>query len=127
MKKSLSKAEWAVMSALWKKPDQTISGIIAAMGDEMDWRYNTYVTYVGRMVEKGLIGYKHMGRDNFYYALVEKEQCFRAESRHILDKFSRRSAKDLLVYMIRDSELSDKDREELKAILDEMGRGGDPS
>jgi BlaI family penicillinase repressor len=124
MKKSLSKAEWSVMSALWEHPDQTISGIIAAMGGEMDWKYNTYATYVSRMCEKGLIGYRHLGRDNFYYPLVEKQQCFRAESRDILDKFGSRS-KDLLVYMIRDSDLSANDREELKKLLDELSGGGD--
>ena len=28
MENTLTKAEWAIMSALWKKPNQTISGII---------------------------------------------------------------------------------------------------
>ena len=125
MKKSLSKAEWAVMSALWENPDQTISGIIATMGSRMDWKYNTYVTYVGRMCEKGLIGYRHLGRDNFYYPLVEKEQCYMAESRDILDKFSSHAAKELLVYMIRDSGLTAKDREELMALLDDLNRKGE--
>jgi BlaI family penicillinase repressor len=124
MKKPLSKPEWAVMSALWEKPDRTISGIIAAMDGEMDWKYNTYVTYVGRMCEKGLIGYNHIGRDNFYYPLVEKEQCFRAESRELLGKFNRRSAKDLLVCMIRDCDLTVEDREELKALLDSLNKEG---
>lgn len=123
MKKSLSKAEWAVMSALWKKPEQTISGIIATMGGEMDWKYNTYATYVSRMCEKGLIGFKHIGRDNFYYPLVQKEQCYTAETRDLLDKFGSRS-KDLLVYMIRDSDLSAQDREELKALLDSLNGNG---
>lgn len=124
MKKSLSKAEWAVMSALWEKPDQTMAGIIAAMGGYMEWKYNTYVTYVGRMCEKGLVGYRRLGRDNFYYPMVDKEQCFMAESKDILNKFSY-SAKDLLVYMIRDSELSAKDREELKTLLDELSKEGE--
>lgn len=125
MKRSLSKPEWAVMAALWKKPHQTISGIIAAMDEQMDWKYNTYVTYVGRLVDKGLVGYTHMGRDNFYYALVERKQCVRAESRHILDKFSDGSAKDLLICMIHDIGLSAKDREELKMLLDDMGKEGE--
>jgi len=124
MKKSLSKPEWALMEALWQKPDLTMSGIIEAMGDIFDWKYNTYVTYVKRMCDKALIGYKRIGRDNFYYPLVKKEQCMMEESRHILDKFSSRSAKDLLVYMIRDSDLNATDREELKALLDELNKEG---
>lgn len=122
MKRSLSKPEWALMEALWNTPDLTMSGIIDATDGGLDWKYNTYVTYVKRMCDKGLIGYKRMGRDNFYYPLIEKTQCFMEESRHILDKFSNRSAKDLLVYMIRDSDLSAADREELKALLDELNK-----
>lgn len=125
MKKSLSRAEWAVMSAIWEKPNQTMSGIIETMGDQMDWKYNTYVTYVGRLCEKGFVGYKRLGRDNFYYPLVEKEQCFMEESKDLLGRFSSYSAKDLLVYMIRDSDLSQKDREELKALLDDLNKTGE--
>jgi BlaI family penicillinase repressor len=125
MKKSLSKAEWAVMSAIWENPNQTMSGIIASMEGRMDWKYNTYVTYVGRLCEKGFVGYKRLGRDNFYYPLVEKEQCFVTESRDLLDRFSSYTAKDLLVYMIRDSELSQKDREELKALLTDLNKEGE--
>ncbi len=125
MKRSLSKPEWALMEALWAKPDLTMSGIISALGSAFDWKYNTYVTYVKRMGDKGLIGYKRIGRDNFYYPLVEKDECFMEESRHILDKFPSRSAKDLLVHMIRDSELTENDREELKALLDSLNKEGE--
>lgn len=125
MKKSLSEAEWAVMTAIWKNPNQTMSGIIESMGDKMDWKYSTYVTYVGRLCEKGFVGYKRLGRDNFYYPLVEKEECFMSESRDLLGRFGNHSAKDLLVYMIRDSELSAQDREELKKLLDELNKGSD--
>jgi len=124
MRKSLSDAEWTVMSAIWKNPDQTMSGIIASIGDQMDWKYNTYVTYVGRLCEKGFVGYKRLGRDNFYYPLVEKEQCFIEESKGLLGRFGTHSAKDLLVHMIRDSDLSLKDREELKALLDDLSKDG---
>ena len=120
MKNSLSKPEWAIMSALWKKPNQTISGIIESMDTDLDWKYNTYVTYVKRMVDKGLIGFKQLGRDNFYYPIAEKQQCVKQESRHILDKLERRSAKDLLVCMIRESDLTAEDRQELRELLDTL-------
>lgn len=125
MKKSLSKAEWAVMSAIWQNPNQTMSGIIETMDNQMDWKYNTYVSYVGRLCEKGFVGYNRLGRDNFYYPLVEKEQCFMEESRDLINRFGSFSSKDLLVYMIRDSDLSAQDRDELKKLLDDLNKEGD--
>lgn len=117
---TLTKPEWAVMSALWQKAPLTMSGIIALMGNKMDWKYNTYATYVKRLVGKGFIGYDVLGRDNFYYPTVQKDECIMAESRSLLDKISDRSAKALLVCMLKDVKLSQKDCEELTALIEQM-------
>jgi Predicted transcriptional regulator len=125
LKETLTDAEWAVMSALWEKSPQTISGIIATMGDQMEWKYSTFATYVKRLCEKGFIGYDSMGRDNFYYPLVQKEQCILAESRRLLERLNSRSAKDLLVCMIQDGELTPEDRSDLKKLLEELDKEGE--
>ncbi len=124
MKDTLTAPEWAVMSALWGKPPQTLSEVIAAMGDAMDWNYRTYASYLRKLAEKGFVGVETRGRDNFYYALTDKEDCIRAESRGLLRKVSEKSAKELLVCMIEESGLSVKDHEELKKLLDELSKGG---
>ena len=124
MKETLTKPEWAVMSALWKKSPLTISLIIESMGNQMDWKYNTYVTYVKRLCGKGFVGYHVNGRDNFYYPLVQKEQCILAESRSILDKLNDRSSKELLVCMIKESDLTPSDRDDLKKLLEELSKEG---
>ncbi|MDD5017047.1 MAG: BlaI/MecI/CopY family transcriptional regulator [Eubacteriales bacterium] len=125
MKETLTYPEWMVMSALWGKPPQTLSEVIAAMGDAMDWSYRTYASYLNKLCEKGLAGFEAKGRDRFYYPLVDKAQCIRAESRSLLKKVSEQSAKELLVCMIEESGLSAEDHEELKKLLDELAKGSD--
>ncbi len=126
MKKSLTKAEWAVMSALWEKPNQTISGIIETMENAgLDWKYNTYATYLKRMTEKGLVRFKKLGRDKFYFPAVDKSACILAESRRVLEKIEHRAAKEFLVCMIRDGGLSAQDRAELRDLLDTLNKEGD--
>jgi BlaI family penicillinase repressor len=122
MQNTLTRAEWAVMSALWKKPNQTISGIIEAMDENMDWKYNTYATYIKRMVEKGLVGYTQLGRDKFYFAAVDKSACILAESRSVLDKIDTRATKEFVMCMIKGGGLNAADREELRHLLDELNR-----
>jgi BlaI family penicillinase repressor len=119
---SLTKAEWAVMSALWKKPDQTISGIIEAMDEDMGWKYNTYATYIKRMCEKGLVRYTQLGRDKFYQAAVDREACILAESRSVLNKLDDRAAKEFVVCMITGGSLDAADRAELRGLLDRLNR-----
>lgn len=125
MKSSLTKPEWAMMSVLWEHSELTISGIIAAMGDKLDWKYNTYVTYAKRLCEKGFVGYRIYGRDNFYYALADKDECILAESESIIEKVSDRSMKPLLIQMIKGSELSPNDLAEIKKLIDTLNKEGD--
>ena len=125
MKNTLTKSEWAVMAVLWEKPKQTISGIVEALRGQTDWKYNTYVTYIKRMCEKGLVGYEQLGRDKFYYPLVGQHNCILAESESILDKMNSRAAKEFLVCMIKGSGLNQNDREELKSLLDELSKDGE--
>jgi BlaI family penicillinase repressor len=126
MKETLTYPEWMVMSALWDKQPQTLSEVIGTMGSTMDWSYRTYASYLRKLSEKGFVGIEARGRDNFYYPLVGKDECIRAESRGLLRKVSEKSAKELLVCMIEESGLTPKDHEELKALLDELAKGGDP-
>ena len=127
MKETLTYSEWMVMQALWGNPPQTLSEVIKAMGGAMDWSYRTYASYLNKLCDKGLAGFEVRGRDKFYYPLVEKEQCIRAESRSLLKKVSERSVKELLVCMIEESGLSAKDHQELKKLLDELAEGSDES
>lgn len=124
---ALSKPEWAIMAALWENPKQPVSGIISAMGGEFAWKYTTYATYLKRMTEKGLIGFEQLGRDKFYYAIPDKSECIRAESRSVLEKIDAQAKKELLVCMIREGGLSVEDTEELRRLLDGLGtREGEP-
>jgi BlaI family penicillinase repressor len=125
MKNALTKSEWSVMTVLWDKPKQTVSGIIDAMDGQTDWKYNTYVTYLMRMCEKGLASFEQLGRDKFYYPLIDKRDCILAESETLLDKMDSRAAKEFLVCMIKGSALSAKDREELKTLLDSISKDGE--
>ena len=115
MKTTLTNPEWAVMSALWGKEPQTLSGVIRSMGDAVSWSYTTYATYLSKL----------KGRDKFYYPLVEMDECIRAESKNIFEKMSGAGAKQLLVCMIREGRLSKDDQQELKALIDELSEGSE--
>ena len=121
--KSLSKAEWVIMKALWDKPNQPISGIIQTIGDKLDWKYNTFTTYIKRMCDKGLLSYSQLGRDKFYYPAYAQSHCILAESNDLLEKIDQNATKELLVCMLRDSHLDADDYKELRALIDKLAKG----
>lgn len=121
MTETLTYSEWMVMNALWGKNPQPLSGVIEAMGETVDWSYRTYASYLKKLCDKGFVGFEAKGRDKFYYPLVPREDCIRAESRSLLKKVSARSKKDLLVCMIEESGLSSSDQAELRSLIEHLG------
>ncbi len=119
MDMTLTYSEWMVMNALWGKDPQPLSGVIATMGETMDWSYRTYASYLKKLCDKGFAGFEAKGRDKFYYPLVRREDCIRAESRSLLNKV--KSKKALLLCMIEESGLSGADEDELRALIEQLG------
>ena len=121
MTETLTYSEWMVMNALWGRDPQPLSGVIEAMGGTVAWSYRSYDSYLTKFCDKGFVGSEAKGRDKFYYPLVRREDCIRAESRSLLKKVSSRSRKDLLLCMIEESGLRDEDQAELKTLIDRLG------
>ena len=121
MTETLTYSEWMVMNALWGKDPQPLSGVIEAMGETVDWSYRTYASYLKKLCDKGFVGFEAKGRDKFYYPLVPREDCIRAERRSLLKKVSARSKKDLLVCMIEESGLSSSDQADLRSLIEHLG------
>ena len=58
---TLTKPEWILMNTLWEKSPLTLSGVIEAVGDQLDWKYTTYSTYLKRLCDKGVARYEMLG------------------------------------------------------------------
>lgn len=119
-KKTLTPAEWAVMSVLWGKEPQALSEVIESMGDRMDWSYTTYSAYLRRLCDKGFLDFQGRGRGKLYYPIVDMDECIKAESDHLFDKLQQDGAKKLLVCMIRDSNLTQGEQDKLKRLITDL-------
>lgn len=125
MNGTLTKSEWAVMEALWAKSPAPLSHVIKLMGSTVSWGYRTYATHLNKLCEKGAVGFEIDRGDKMYYPLVTREECVRQESQAVFEKVTQRTAKDLLLCMIREGGLSQKDHEELLDLLEKLAKDGD--
>lgn len=115
--KTLTASEWIVMDTLWGKEPQVLAEIIEAIGNKVEWNYQTYASYLNVLCDKGLASFNRRGRTKFYYPLVKKDDCIEAESKSILQKIGKDSAEKLLLCMVRDTQLSDTGQEKLKKLI----------
>lgn len=118
--KTLTTSEWIVMGELWGKEPQVLAEIIEAIGNKVEWSYQTYASYLNILCEKGFVGFQRRGRTKFYYPLVEKDECIEAESNNMREKMSKESLEKFLLCMVRDTQLSETTQEKLKALIDEL-------
>ncbi|WP_066687715.1 BlaI/MecI/CopY family transcriptional regulator [Christensenella intestinihominis] len=118
--KSLSAAEWTVMSALWDDEPLMISEIAGKIGKETNWSYSTVATYISRLCDKGILTYKERGKRRLYYPAVSIDDCVQAESNSISERMAKVGTKKLLIHMIKDAGLTDQDKDELLELIDEL-------
>jgi BlaI family penicillinase repressor len=121
MKETLSKQEWVLMEALWQRNPMFLSEIMDATDTAVDWNRSSYLTYLKRMADKGLVGYTTVRGSRCYSPLLRREDCIESESNYILSKLTESSTRLLLASMIQKSGLSEKDRDELQELILKLG------
>lgn len=80
------------------------------------WQKNTVITLLSRLIKKGLVKTKKIGRRNEYIAIVSEENYQAAQTQTLLNKLYEGNAKGLVSTLIQKDMLSARDLEELKTF-----------
>lgn len=112
----ISDSELELMKIVWAGGG---SALYAQIMEELSgagrtWQKNTVITLLSRLVEKGLLKTRKIGRRNEYTALVSEAEYQAAQTRTLLNKLYEGSAKGLVSTLIQSDLLSAEDYEELK-------------
>lgn len=119
----ISEAEWEVMKVLWANSPMTANDVIQALVAYKDWNPKTVRTLLARLVEKEALAYTQNGRVYSYYPLIHEEDCVRFETRSFIQRIYGGALKPMLVNFLKEENLSEKEIDELKKILDERKDG----
>jgi BlaI family penicillinase repressor len=114
----ITEAEWAVMKVFWHKSPRTANDVVDALGDS-GWNPKTIRTLINRLQKKNALDYEKNGKEYAYFPLVQEHECVRREARSLLSRAGASALKPMLAAFLEDEELSDKEIEELRAILNQ--------
>ena len=125
MVQQLSDAELEIMKIVWGNPEEVtlfpyIMVGLAARGKPC--QKNTLIVLLSRLMNKGFLSAKKIGRRNEYTTLVSETEYQTTQTKHFLDKIYEGSVKGLVSNLILSDLLADEEYEELKRLL-EKGRG----
>ncbi len=116
----LSAREWALLEVLWERGPSTGRDVLEGTADQYNWAYNTVKTMLDRMVTKGVIGVRPVGRVREYHATLDRQQARQnAWDRLVRKAFDGRAATALSFVAAR-SDLTPEKRAALEALLEDL-------
>lgn len=113
---SLSDTERYIMQFFWQNGAMK-SDDLAALVKEKGWKSTTLLTFLSRLVKKGMLQIQKLGRSNLYIPVISLEEYRQTESNLFLDEMYGGSAKSFIAAMIDNRGLSNADIEELRQWL----------
>ena len=116
----LTDSEWRVLTALWDSGDAALGEVAASLRPDTGWSRNTVLTYLTRMVRKGLVTIDKEHYPHRYRAALSREEGRTEERRSFLSRVYQGSAGDLVAAFLKEEPISPQERERLKKLLDEM-------
>lgn len=113
--------EMDLMDVLWERGSATAAEVRDLLEDDL--AYNTVLTILRRLEQKGYVGHEEEGRAHRYFPLIEREKARGSAVRQLLDKAFDGSAELMLTHLVTESKLDDEQIRRLRHLLQEQLRG----
>ena len=112
----LTDHELRLMEALWQKGRSTVAEVAAALPPP-PLAYNTVLSTLRTLEQKGYVKHDEIGRAYAYSALVERSEAAKSAVKHVLARFFGNSPNALAVTLLDDVALRDADRKQIRELL----------
>jgi predicted transcriptional regulator len=126
---TLTEAELRLMKILWRRGESAVTGLVAAMPAGEPLAYNSVLTTIRILEQKGYVAHRQEGRAFIYRPCILEEEASRSEVRRVLSRFFGNSRERLLLSLLDDGEITAEELQRLKeAILEtapDSGQAGD--
>jgi predicted transcriptional regulator len=114
---TLTEAELRLMKILWQRGESAVNDLVAAIPDREALAYNSVLTTIRILEQKGYVEHRQEGRAFIYSACVGENEASRTEIRHIMQRFFGDSRERLLLSLLRDDEVSPEELQRLKDAI----------
>ncbi len=120
----LTKAEWQIMNALWKKYPASVRDVIENLEEDVDWAYTTVKTMLDRLVKKGVLKVSKERNVSMYEPIVSQKKTRQVAIKSFVNQAFDGAVGSLMQHLLAEEKLSRKEREELVRILEEEKENG---
>ncbi len=105
------------MDIIWNRETVTVADVVDSLGDP-PLAYNTVLTTMRILEQKGYVRHKAIGRAFVYKAIVEREEAQRSVVSHVVSRFFNNSPRELVLNLIESGEVDEAELAHLLALLE---------
>ena len=113
----LTDHELRLMEVLWEKECATVGEVTSALPPP-PLAYNTVLTTMRTLEEKGYVSHEETGRAFTYRPLVGRGDAATSALKHVMARFFHNSPNALAVHLLDDVSLSETDRRRIRELLE---------
>jgi predicted transcriptional regulator len=105
------------MKLLWTRGESAVGDLVAAIPEGEALAYNSVLTTVRILEQKGYVRHRQEGRAFIYSPCVEVHEAGRSEIRHMMQRFFGNSRERLLLSLLGDEEIDPAELRRLKDAI----------
>jgi predicted transcriptional regulator len=114
---TLTEAELRLMKMLWQRGESAVGDLVAAMPEGTALAYNSVLTTIRILEQKGYVHHRQEGRAFLYSPSIAEHEASKTEVRHIMQRFFGNSRERLLLSLLGDEEIDADELCRLKATI----------
>ena len=117
--KILTDLELAIMKIVWEKDRATVREVYEAIRPIRPLAYNTILTVLTKLREKGIVRAHPRGKAHIYTPLVSETEAARRSITRVTEQFFSGSAHSLVAHLIETKSIDPEELTQLKQLINE--------
>lgn len=105
------------MRILWRRGESAVNDLVASMPQGETLAYNSVLTTIRILEQKGYVDHRQDGRAFIYRPLIAEQEASRTEVKHVLSRFFGNSRERLLLSLLGDADISREELDRLKVAI----------
>jgi predicted transcriptional regulator len=106
------------MEVIWSKGALTVQQIQESLPESTPLAYNSVLTTIRILEKKKYLTHNKDGRAHVYSPLVARQEASRSEISHLLGRFFQNSRELLVLNLLQDEALDEKELQRLRHMLE---------
>jgi predicted transcriptional regulator len=116
---TLTEAELRIMNVLWTRGSGTVQQVLDALPPKPALAYNSVLTTIRILEDKGYVRHAKDGRVHIYEPVVGRQEATRFEIRHLVNRFFQNSPEALVLNILGDDSIDSDEIQRLRKLIEE--------